>query len=334
MALLNIADLGLITAVRDGMNTSSLEYVACQQDSHNPLILSEFTGTAGSIGGAIQVNPWDFKGVAMAINDALSMPAEEKLIRYRQMLAHVTHHDAQRWAQSFVDDLRKVILTSQTACTTNRLDRTQFRWAFDVAARRLLMFDYDGTLTPIVNNPQDALPSPKLLDALKRLCADPRNAVWVISGRDSAFLDKHLGHIKGLGLSAEHGCFIRYPNGQWQNLLKQMDMSWKTDVRAIFEFYAERTRGTTIEEKQSSITWHYRNADPDYGIFQAKECLNHLENAVSSRMPVEILAGKKCLEVRPTAVNKGEIVRRLLASTNLPQWELVVCAGDDKTDED
>ncbi|KAJ2431039.1 hypothetical protein GGF41_000728, partial [Coemansia sp. RSA 2531] len=70
-----------------------------------------------------------------------------------------------------------------------------------------------------------------------------------------------------------------------------------------------------------------------YGEFQAKECMNHLENAVVSKRPVETLVGKKCLEVRPISVNKGEIVKRLVGA-NPEQWDFVLCAGDDKTDED
>ncbi|KAF9101386.1 threalose-6-phosphate phosphatase, partial [Mortierella sp. GBA39] len=100
----------------------------------------------------------------------------------------------------------------------------------------------------------------------------------------------------------------------------------------IFTYYTERTQGSFIEHKRSSLTWHYRMADPEFGAFQAKECQNHLENAVLSKLPVEILVGKKNLEVRPTIVNKGEIVKRLLSQH--PDVEFVMCAGDDKTDED
>ena len=59
-ALLSVADLALITSVRDGMNTTSHEFVVCQQENQSPLILSEFTGTAGSLSAAILVNPWDY----------------------------------------------------------------------------------------------------------------------------------------------------------------------------------------------------------------------------------------------------------------------------------
>jgi trehalose 6-phosphate synthase/phosphatase len=59
-ALLSVANVGLITSVRDGMNTTSHEFVVCQQENHGPLILSEFTGTAGSLSAAMLVNPWDY----------------------------------------------------------------------------------------------------------------------------------------------------------------------------------------------------------------------------------------------------------------------------------
>ncbi|KAJ2710286.1 hypothetical protein H4R19_003821, partial [Coemansia spiralis] len=333
MALLNIADLCLITVIRDGMNTGSLEFVVCQQDKHSPLVLSEFTGTAGSVSGAVQINPWDYEAVAQAIDTSLRMSPDEKKDRYGQMYRHVMRHDAQHWAETVIQDLRASVLVGQSSAETPALDLPQFTRCFAAAKRRMILLDYDGTLTPITNIPAQALPPPEMLVALRALCADPRNFVAVISGRDRAFLELHLGDVKGLALSGEHGSFIRYPGGDWINLLEEMDMGWKDEVMSIFTFYTERTAGATIEAKETSITWHYRNTDPEYGEFQAKECMNHLEDALVSKLPVEILVGKKCLEVRPISVNKGEIVKRLLGA-HPEQWEFVACAGDDKTDED
>lgn len=81
-ALLTIADVALITSVRDGMNTTSHEYVVCQKENHGPLILSEFTGTAGSLSASFLVNPWDYMGVANAIHECLTMSKEDKLIKH------------------------------------------------------------------------------------------------------------------------------------------------------------------------------------------------------------------------------------------------------------
>ncbi|KAI8149805.1 glycosyltransferase family 20-domain-containing protein [Fennellomyces sp. T-0311] len=331
-ALLSIADAALITAVRDGMNTTSLEYIMCQQEKHGPLILSEFTGTAGSMSSALMVNPWDYAGLAKAINDALLMSDEEKLSRHLQLLDHVKSHTASFWARSFIKVLLQSIAISEQSSYTPLLRREYAAQKYNAAERRLLCFDYDGTLAPICKLPSAAVPPPDMLEALEKLCADPKNDVWVISGRDEAALDKWLGHIDGIGLSAEHGCFMKYPHSsKWFNLTEHIDMGWKHDVIDIFTYYTERTSGSFIEHKRCSITWHYRLADPEYGAFQAKECQNHLENAILSKLPVEVLVGKKNLEVRPTSINKGEIVKRLLGAE---QYDFVMCCGDDKTDED
>ncbi|KAI9179323.1 hypothetical protein H9P43_005986 [Blastocladiella emersonii ATCC 22665] len=359
-ALLTAADAGLITSVRDGMNTTSHEFVVCQQEHMAPLILSEFTGTAGSLSGAMLVNPWDFAGVAAALHDALTIPREEKFARHHQMMDHVARYTAPQWARSFARALVGTRARLQSgaggaldAHTTPYLHRerclAEYRASVadlggeDGALRpmRLILFDYDGTLSPIVKVPEMARPTPELLEALAALCADPANRVFVISGRDQATLDAWVGHIDGLGLSAEHGSFLKYPYDArgWLDLTEEHGDDpavWKPEVVDIFNFYTERTPGSFIEHKRCSVTWHYRLADPSFGAFQARECQNHLENSTLSKRPLEILVGKKNLEVRPIAVNKGEIVKRLLATAAPPgaRFEYVFCVGDDRTDED
>ncbi|KAG0217919.1 threalose-6-phosphate phosphatase, partial [Mortierella sp. GBA43] len=332
-ALLSVADIGLITSVRDGMNTTSLEYIMCQSENHGPLILSEFTGTAGSLGGALMVNPWDYQGVARVIYDALHLSEADKRTRHGQLLKHVLAHTAQYWAKNFISELILNVGTWEQSTPTPYLDLNIIVDKYRNAKKRLLMFDYDGTLTPIRKTPGAAVPQEHMLKALTALANDPNNVVWVISGRDQKVLEEWLGDVENLGFSAEHGSFMRQPRSKkWVNLTESLDMSWKNDVIEIFTYYTERTQGSFIEHKRSSLTWHYRMADPEFGAFQAKECQNHLENAVLSKLPVEILVGKKNLEVRPTIVNKGEIVKRLLSQH--PDSEFVLCAGDDKTDED
>ena len=57
-----------------------------------------------------------------------------------------------------------------------------------IPPHRLIVFlDYDGTLTPIVRDPQSAIPSDRVLRTIKTLAADPQNSVWIISGRDQTF---------------------------------------------------------------------------------------------------------------------------------------------------
>ncbi|KAI1619884.1 alpha,alpha-trehalose-phosphate synthase [Exophiala viscosa] len=337
-ALLRIADVGLITSVRDGMNTTSLEYVIAQKNHYGPLILSEFSGTAASLSNAIHINPWDLGGVAEALKHALEMPLEEKKHDHEKLYNYVTTHTVSTWSNNF---LRR-LLTNLTSFTTNdltpALDRNRMIQQYHAAKKRLFMFDYDGTLTPIVKDPNAAIPADKVLRTLKALAADPKNHVWIISGRDASFLEEWMGHISELGLSAEHGCFMRRPGSEdWENLASSMDMGWQKEVMDVFSYYTERTQGSWIEKKRVALTWHYRQVDPDFGAFQARECRKALEDKVMRDWDVEVMSGKANLEVRPQFVNKGFIATRLINEygydTGVPP-EFVLCLGDDQTDED
>jgi trehalose 6-phosphate synthase/phosphatase len=126
--------------------------------------------------------------------------------------------------------------------------------------------DAQGTLTPIVKVPSQAIPTDRTRSAISQLAADPNNVVYLISGRDGDFLEEHWGMVEKLGLSAEHGSFVKAPHDEeFTNMTEALDMSWMSEVEEIFRFYMERTIGSTIEVKKASITWHYRNSDPDFG---------------------------------------------------------------------
>ncbi|KAJ4336102.1 threalose-6-phosphate phosphatase [Didymella glomerata] len=334
-ALLRIADVGLITSVRDGMNTTSMEYVVCQKDNHGPLILSEFSGTAGSLSGAIHINPWDLGGVADAINDALNMSIKERDDQHNQLYSHVVNNNVQSWTNNYLKRLLTNLSSFDQSFATPALDRAKILSQYRHAKKRLFMFDYDGTLTPIVKDPAAAIPSDRVIRTLKTLAADKNNSVWIISGRDQAFLDEWMGHIPELGLSAEHGSFMRQPlSDEWVNLTEKEDMSWQQEVIDTFQKYTDKTQGSFIEQKKIALTWHYRKADPEFGAFQARECQKELERTVAKKYDVEVMTGKANLEVRPRFVNKGEIAKRLVLEYGDAPPEFVLCLGDDFTDED
>ena len=243
-ALLRVADVGLITSVRDGMNTTSLEYIVCQKDNCGPLIISEFSGTAGSIGSAIHINPWDLSGVAAAINQALTMSPEDRKTTEERLYRHVTTHTVQAWTRSYLKRLLTNLASFDQTFATPVLDRAKILTQYRQAKKRLFMFDYDGTLTPIVKDPQSAIPSDRVIRTIKTLASDPKNSVWVISGRDQAFLDEWMGHISELGLSAEHGSFMRKPGREeWEDLTKEIDMGWRDEVAKVFTEWSEKTQG-------------------------------------------------------------------------------------------
>ncbi|KAF9261690.1 trehalose-6-phosphate phosphatase [Marasmius fiardii PR-910] len=333
-ALLSVADLAVITPLRDGMNTTSMEFVIAQQQTKkSPSVLSEFMGISKNMDQALQVNPWDLGDVAAAMNRGLLMSEDEKLSRHQKLLEVVTTHTSHSWATMLVKLLLTQINSQNTARQTPYIPKSLLQDKYKSAKKRLFLFDYDGTLAPIVKVPSMAIPSEQTLLALQRLCKDDKNLVYIISGRDGEFLEQHLGQFNKLGFSAEHGGFIREPGEkEWANFTETLDMSWMSEVHEVFRYYTERTTGSHIEVKKSSITWHYRSADPEWGQFQCRQCQDLLETNLAHKRPIEVLVGKKNLEVRPLAVNKGEIVKRILYKN--PDAEFIFCAGDDKTDED
>jgi trehalose 6-phosphate synthase/phosphatase len=255
LALLRAADIGLITSVRDGMNTTSLEYVVCQRDDHGPLILSEFSGTAGTLKDAIHINPWDLSGVAQAINSALTMSEEKKSVMHHSLYKYVTEKNVQTWSNNFIKRLLMVLSSHNAIISTPLLDKTSLLSQYRSAKKRLFMFDYDGTLTPIVKDPAAAIPNDRVKRTLQALASDHRNAVWIISGRDQDFLQTYLGHIRELGFSAEHGSFMRHPgHTEWENLAETFDMSWQREVMACFQKYTEKTPGMTLS-RLSYFNW-------------------------------------------------------------------------------
>ena len=105
-----LADIALVTPMRDGMNLVAKEYVAAQ-DPADPgvLVLSRFAGAAQELDGALQVNPYDLDGVADAIAQAHAMPLAERLERWRGMMDRITRYDIHAWR-------RDVLATLRAAC--------------------------------------------------------------------------------------------------------------------------------------------------------------------------------------------------------------------------
>ncbi|KAI8366275.1 glycosyltransferase family 20-domain-containing protein [Choanephora cucurbitarum] len=330
-ALLKVADIGLITPVMDGMNTLSCEFVVAQEEHHSPLILSEFTGTASSMGAAVIVNPWNRKEIARAIAECLSMNEEEKSLKYKQLHAFVTSHTASYWARSLVNGLLKFAHLDTSGIAL--LDALRLRLEYQDKHKRAFFLNYDGTLAPTHIECKETDPHEQIIDVLTKLTADPTNIVWVISGKSQHELERCLSRVPRLGLASEHGCIVKDPEqAEWTQVISDIDVSWKESIIRIFEYYTERTPGSSIEERKCTIAWHYEKADSKFGAFQARELQNHIEQNMVGKLPVECIVGRKMVEIRPIVVNRGSVIKR--AAIQYPDIDYVVCVDDSRTTED
>jgi alpha,alpha-trehalose-phosphate synthase [UDP-forming] len=106
LALYRVADVALVTPLRDGMNLVAKEYCAAKLDESGVLVLSEFAGAAAELGDALLVNPFDVEEVAVSIHRALSMPLAERKERMGRMRRHLAERDVFRWSESFLGAAR------------------------------------------------------------------------------------------------------------------------------------------------------------------------------------------------------------------------------------
>jgi trehalose 6-phosphate synthase/phosphatase len=199
---------------------------------------------------------------------------------------------------------------------------------YDRSARRLLLFDYDGTLVPFASHPHLAKPEPELLNLLDRIGADPRNALVLLSSRDKATLENWFGSVR-MDLVAEHGAWIKDFNQPWE-MIKPLAADWKAKLIPILKTYADRVAGTFVEEKEFSVVWHYRNADPERGSLAARELSDDLL-AFTANIDVQVLQANKAVELKNAGIHKGIAGQRWLAKGG---FDFVLALGDDRTDED
>lgn len=336
-ALYRAADVMLVTPLRDGMNLVAKEFVASRIDDDGVLVLSEFAGAAAELGEAVLINPYDVEGTAVRIRQALEMPDGERRARMQAMRQRVHEHDIKAWVRSFLLTL-EASSGEERGITTQPSSPSKISTLIAAAreARQLVLaLDYDGTLVPYAPTPPEAAPDPELLALLRALAERDRMRVHVITGRTRTSIEEWLGGLP-IGLHAEHGLWSRMRPGEPWLALRAVSQEWKDKVRPILEHFVATTHGSFIEEKTSSIAWHYRlvSADfmgvGDYGEYKARE-LRLLLGELLGNAPVEVLVGSKVVEVRPQGVHKGAVVPLLLKDT---ANATVLAIGDDRTDED
>ena len=191
-----------------------------------------------------------------------------------------------------------------------------------------LFLDCDGTLREIE---REHLASQTHSSRLSQTAPDLANIdVTIISGRSRDDIQVWLG-VYPFRLIAEHVASRRHPGSQeWEQLDGTVNYAWKEELLNILRLYEEATPGSLVEEKRSSLVWHYRMADREFGEWKARKLTRQLA-AFTANQQIQVHHGKKIVEVSAAQLNKGAAVARVLAEEH--PYDCVLCAGDDRTDE-
>jgi trehalose 6-phosphate synthase/phosphatase len=330
-AMYRQADVALVTPLRDGMNLVAKEYVASQLEDSGVLILSEMAGAAEELQEALIVNPFHGDAVVEAIQRALSMPEQERHARMSALRARVRSRNVYAWVAEFLAAAEHAADLSRGR-SSPELDEVTARISPWLAERPriALCLDYDGTITPIVERPEEARLSSVARLALRAASRAPGIDVAVVSGRalDDVRDRVNLPNVTYVG---NHGFEIEGPTLHFRHEAADR-------VHVAMQAAGEALRrleipGAHVELKGPTLAFHYRGVpeqDRDDAVQKARALLR--------RRRMRVVEGKLVLEGRPAVDwHKGHAVLWLLGQRYGGDWPSHVRAvfiGDDTTDED
>jgi trehalose 6-phosphate phosphatase len=195
--------------------------------------------------------------------------------------------------------------------------------------RRLAIFlDYDGTLTPIVTQPEQAVLSDSIRMTLRTLAS--KVSVAILSGRDLDDVRERVA-IDGIIYAGSHGFDIAGPYGLRKQIATEFSPILDVAEKELREKLAGML-GALLERKRFSIAAHYRQADAS-DIIKVTQAVN---GVIARHRELRRLAGKKVYELQPDIEwNKGKAVAWILETMGATHMEFCpLYIGDDRTDED
>jgi trehalose 6-phosphate phosphatase len=238
-------------------------------------------------------------------------------------------------AQAVVSDLSQVEITNETSPAAADSVPSALQHFEEIRARihnrtPVVFLDYDGTLTPIVDRPEDAILPARMRRALRLLAKSC--TVAIISGRDLRDVKKRVG-VKGIIYAGSHGFEIAGPPGssmQYEIGVEHLPVLNKVEEELHREL--DTISGVLIERKKFSVAIHYRLAE----LGSIKSIGDVTALVVGAHPELRQFRGKMVIDVQPAIDwNKGKAVHRLLEQVSCSGTDLLpIYVGDDTTDED
>lgn len=319
VACYRMADVAVITPLRDGMNLVAKEYVASRGDGDGVLILGRQAGAAAELTESILVDPTDIEACAAAIHEALTLSSGEKKKRMTQLREQVQGNTVYSWVGDILDELSLLPVTKQGG---KHALAHEDEIAARLAGRELfLCLDFDGTLAPIVEQPELAA----IPDDIRLLLAvlQEHYPVAVISGRSLDDIRNRVG-LPGLVYAGSHGAETEKGTGG-------------DGGRAALDAFLAAVHqalaclpGVQIEDKGLTVSIHFRRIAP----VLLENFLDSFQGIARKFVgTVSVIEGRKVFEIRPQgATGKGDAVRQLLEG--IGKGGLPVYMGDDTNDEE
>jgi trehalose 6-phosphate phosphatase len=204
------------------------------------------------------------------------------------------------------------------------------------AKHKVILFDYDGTLTPIVDRPENARLADGNKAMLSKLNQRQGVTVGIISGRAISDIREMVG-LDNIILAGNHGLEIEGPGIRFIHPLTDEIKSAIHVIGLVLNKAMAKIKGVTVEDKGLTLSVHYRMVDNEQ-LHQVDAIFDNIVNMVRKRGKIKTSFGKKVHEVRPAVPwDKGKAVQMILEKClpkNVHGSCLSMYIGDDLTDED
>ena len=324
VALYLAADVMLVTALRDGMNLVAKEYVASRFDADGVLLLSEFTGASDELRQAVLVNPHDIEGLKDAVVESVRMPKRERSRRMRALRRRVRENDVAKWSATFLETLTGAGIIAPGV--SDPLEAAIMRLAG--TERLLVALDFDGTLAPLVDRPEDARATDRSRSAIERLAAADDTRVAIVSGRALESLGEVASPPDGTLLSGSHGVELQLDPAGVTIDLRDSEVAKLERLSSIVEEVAAEADGAWIERKPAGLALHTRRLSTTAGTALQHTARDKVE---AELLGITVRTGKAVLEFAVRSSDKGESLDRLRQHVGATA---TIYIGDDVTDED
>ena len=319
------------------------------------IILNENSSLSPGIKGVNKVNEFDIFQNILALEKVFFFNYINKYMNENN-IKFINNNQIKNWSKKFFSKLKKVSFNEnncqkiviglgldfflmKVSRDFTHLNKIQFNKDYHESNKNLIFLDYE-TIIQLFNK-ENKEQKENVLSQLKLLSSQDKNKIYIISGCKKMLLDEVFGGITNIGLASEYGFFYKKPGenelqNEYHQLFKMKDWSWKKGILPILKSFTERTEGSYIIEKESILSWVYKNCDPDFGLIQANEMISHIKGLLFQNDSIIVADENDAVNIRPKNVNKGyfisEILKQEYKNGEFPEFILAI--GDQDGDEE
>ena len=371
--LLGIFTLGNIFLLLQRYNTiCSLVNIFLLAQKKNKIfgvIINESNPISPKIRSIYKINPYNIEQILKGIDVFLNMETPIRKENLKKDLLYIKQHSKSNFFQSYFGDLKLITSNKKDLNSIQFGLKNDFRVMklrkdfvpltanilqnkYNSSKCRLFFLDYEETLQSFIEKDSDNIniddddyimnkhtPSEKLINILKSLCNNPKNYVYIITGKPKKFLSAWFKDVENLGFGGEYGYYYKEaqkPKELVKTLISMKDWSWKQNAYSIIKQFELKTEGSRTKVRDSSISWNFGNSDQYSGYIQASDLSIHLSYLFANSPHLEVVTGKDYVEIKPKDLNKGYfisfILKKYINEGKKPDY--IFACGDDVSDEE